>query len=298
MVGEATVIPMSAQQFPLTEASVTTVAEVIRGAGRRSLRWYRVTSHSQADNKRAVEAGGDGGFDPVTEADRAVESEIRSWLARHYPSHHIFGEEFGRHDGDGADSDYEWLIDPIDGTRAFVTGQPMWGTLVGLRRGGLPVAGWMYLPVLDESYVGVWDGMDERWAWFIDYGPGEGEATTTALAVSATTSVAEAVVLSTHPEMFAPGPEADAFAAVADRAKMVRYSGDCVNYGLLAMGLVDLVIENELASYDIVPLIPIITAAGGVVTDRHGGSATEGGFVVAASTPELHTATLELLNGG
>ncbi len=289
---------MSAQQFPLTEVSVTAVAEVIRGAGRRSLRWYRTVSHSQADNKRALEAGGDGGFDPVTEADRAVESEIRSWLGRHHPSHRIVGEEYGRHDGDGSGSDHEWVIDPIDGTRAFVTGHPMWGTLVGLRRGGLPVAGWMYLPVLDESYVGVWHGTADRWARFIDHGPGERQATTTPLAVSATTSVAESVVLCTHPDMFAPGAEADAFAAVADRAKMVRYSGDCVNYGLLAMGLVDLVIENQLAPYDIVPLIPIITAAGGVVTDRHGGPATEGGFVVAASTPELHTATLELLNGG
>lgn len=289
---------MSTQRFPLTEASVTALAEVIRAAGRRSLHWYRAISHSQADNKRAVEAGGDGGFDPVTEADRAVESEIRSWLARHYPSHHIVGEEFGRHHGDNGGSNHEWVIDPIDGTRAFVTGQPMWGTLVGLRRGGLPVAGWMYLPVLDESYVGVWDGVDDRWARFIGHGSAEGEAITMPLAVSTTTSVTQAVVLCTHPEMFAPGAEAKAFAAVADRAKMVRFGGDCVNYGLLAMGLVDLVIENQLAPYDIVPLIPIITAAGGVVTDRHGGPATEGGFVVAASTPELHSATLELLNGG
>lgn len=287
---------MSVQPFPLTEASVATLTGMIRDAGIRSMRWYRTVSHSVVDDKGSRHPGED--FDPVTEADRLVESEIRAWLGQHYPSHHIVGEEFGRHDGDGIGSDHEWIIDPIDGTRAFVTGQPMWGTLVGLRRDGLPVAGWMYLPVLDESYVGVWNGIGHRWANFIDHGPGNDPATTTPLTVSSTTSVAEAVLLCTHPGMFSPGTEANAFAAVADRAKMVRYSGDCVNYGLLAMGLVDLVIENQLAPYDIIPLIPIINAAGGVVTDRHGGPADEGGFVVAASTPALHTATLELLNGG
>jgi len=247
------------------------VAEIVRHASSLSLRWYRM--QGRVDNKSVA------GFDPVTEADRAVESELRERLTDRFPDHAILGEEFGL-TGAGAN---RWTIDPIDGTRAFITGQPMWGTLLGFQIDDRPVAGWMHVPVLGETYIGYRD---------CQLVTADGTSTVT---VSKTEDLAEAVVLSTHPSMFEPGPENDAFQSVADTVKMVRYSGDCLNYGLLAMGLVDSVIENGLADYDIVPLIPIVRAAGGVITDLEGNLPLSGGYVVASATEALHRATLEIL---
>ena len=254
---------------------VAEVSAIVRTASARSLEWYR-----QLDRSESIDNKSDSGFDPVTEADRAVETELRDQLASRFPDHAIMGEEFGL-TGTGR---YRWTIDPIDGTRAFITGQPMWGTLLGFQVDDEPVAGWMHVPVLDETYVG-----HRRCSLMTP-------TQTRTINVSDTTKLADAVVLSTHPDMFAPGIEADRFGAVVQRAKMVRYSGDCVNYGLLAMGLVDSVIENGLASYDIIPLIPIVRAAGGLVTNLDGKTPTDGGYVVASATEALHAETLELLN--
>jgi histidinol phosphatase-like enzyme (inositol monophosphatase family) len=266
------------------------VADMVRTASRLSLDWYRRPGSRQAgriDNKSAA------GFDPVTEADRAVETELRRRLEERFPGHAILGEEFGL----SGESRYRWVIDPIDGTRAFITGQPMWGTLLGLEVDGRPTAGWMHVPSLDETFIG--------------HQPAPANGTETAAAsgcvlivagerriatVSEVTELADATVLSTDPTMFASGWEAVGHREVADRAKLVRYAGDCLNYGLLAMGLADLVVENGLASYDIVPLIPIVEAAGGLVTDLDGAPPVDGGFVVAAATSDLHAETLEILN--
>lgn len=253
------------------DAHLDDVAGLVRRSSELSLRWYR--SLDRVDNKKV------DGFDPVTEADRAVESELRRELERRFPDHQILGEEFGL-SGSGP---HRWTIDPIDGTRAFITGQPMWGTLLGFQVDDDPVAGWMHLPVLGETFVG--HGSTRLIT-------PEGERPVT---VAATERLQDAVVLCTHPDMFEPGPEAEAFARVADRVRMVRYSGDCLNYGLLAMGLADSVIENGLASYDIVPLIPIVEGAGGIVTDLDGNPPLAGGYVVASATEALHRATLQLL---
>lgn len=252
-------------------ACLDEVTEMVRASSAGSLQWYRRLD--RIDNKSTA------GFDPVTEADRAVESQLRAMLGDRFPGHAILGEEFGL-SGRGR---YRWVIDPIDGTRAFITGQPMWGTLLGLQDRGVPVAGWMHLPVLDETYIG------HRHCRF------RADGATTTINVSATEELAEAIVLCTHPSMFASGPEAERFASLAAAVKMVRYSGDCVNYGLLAMGLADLVVENGLAEYDIVPLIPIVESAGGVVTDLAGRPPVDGGYVVAAATPALHAAALACL---
>lgn len=252
--------------------------QVVREASRLSLSWYRRLD--RIDNKRADL----GGFDPVTEADRAVEQALREELNRLFPGHAVLGEEFGL-TGDGP---LRWTIDPIDGTRAFITGQPMWGTLLGFQVDDDPVAGWLHIPVLDETLAG-------RRGHRCRFGH---EGTWSTVGVSDTTSLSDAVVLCTHPSMFAPGTEADRFATVAETAKMVRYSGDCVNYGLLAMGLADQVVENGLAAYDIVPLIPIIESAGGVVTDLEGNRPLNGGYVVASATETLHAETLRILTGG
>lgn len=251
------------------------VTTLVRAASRRSLDWFR--QPMTIENKET------NGFDPVTAADRAVEDEIRAELAARFDGHAILGEERG----ETGSSRYRWVIDPIDGTRAFISGQPMWGTLVGLQIEGEPVAGWMHLPVTDETHVAT---------------PARGSlhrlGTEIEPRVSSTTDLADAILLCTHPDMFAPGAELAGFTALAEACRLVRYSGDCANYGLLAAGHADLVVENGLAPYDIVPLVPIVEAAGGLITNLDGAPPVDGGFVVAAATPELHAAALALLGTG
>lgn len=251
------------------------VTDIVVAASNRSLEWYR--TGMEVENKRSE------GFDPVTAADRAVERQIRDGLAERFPNHAIFGEEFGV-TGDGP---HRWIIDPIDGTRAFVVGQPMWGTLVGLESHGRAIAGWMHQPVIDETHIAT---------------PGAAtlvrNGTETPLATAPVTSLAESVLLCTHPEMFTTDALMADFNRVAGACRLTRFSGDCANYGLVASGEAHLVIEAGLAPYDIVPLIPIIEGAGGVITDRRGRSPLEGGFVVAAATAELHAEALALLGPG
>lgn len=247
------------------------VTDLVRRSGDLALAWYR--SLERVENKRAE------GFDPVTDADRAVEAELRAGLSEWFSDHQILGEEYGI----TGESRFRWTIDPIDGTRAFVIGQPMWGTLLGFQVDDEPVAGWMHLPVIAETFVAA-PGVQGA-AGGCRLLSSEGERT---VGVGDTATIDDAVILCTAPEMFDQGAAADSFARVADRARMVRYAGDCLNYGLVAMGLADAVIEDKLASYDIVPLIPIIEAAGGVVTNLEGERPLDGGFVVASATAELH----------
>ncbi len=259
---------------------VDEVTAIVRSASRRSLQWYRQPSLT-VDNKL------EQGFDPVTEADRAVEDELRAALGSRFGDHAILGEERGL-TGSGP---VRWTIDPIDGTRAFVTGQPMWGTLVGLQIDDEPIAGWMHQPVLDETHVATPAGGHLLLG---EVGSGERRPMVT----RSTTNLAEAVMLTTSPDMFAPGDEAERYAELVAATRLVRYAGDCANYGLLATGMVDLVVENGLAAYDIVPLLPIVAAAGAVITDLDGRLPVDGGYVVAAATAELHAAALDLLTGG
>ncbi len=247
---------------------------MVQEASRASLRWFR-------QGELAVQNKAGAGFDPVTDADRSVEREIRASLTKWFPDHAILGEE----DGETGDGPCRWVIDPIDGTRAFVSGQPMWGTLLGLQVEGQPVAGWLHVPVVGETYVAV-GGQGQ----FHDR---EGSRS---LCTSDVTNLADATMLCTHPSMFVTEDEVAAFARVTEACRLTRFSGDCVNYGLVATGDADLVVENQLQPYDIIPLVPIIEAAGGVITDRAGGPPTNGGWAIAAATPELHAATLNLLN--
>lgn len=254
------------------DALVAELTPVIRAASRRSLDWFR--RPIEVTSKLA------DGFDPVTEADRAVEDELRAAISDRFPGHRIVGEERGT-TGSGPMS---WIIDPIDGTRAFVSGNPLFGTLVCLRDGDEPIAGWMHLPTLDETYVGV-----AGRAW-LDAPTGR-----TRLTTRTTAEVAEAIVCCTHPEMFGEPGEAAAWGRVYDSCRMTRYGGDCANYGLLALGFVDAVVETDLAPYDIAALVPIVRGAGGVVTSRDGGDPGGGGFVVASAHPALHDELLALV---
>ena len=239
---------------------------------------------AQAHFRRAYTIDNKGGaaFDPVTSADRAIERVLRANIVERYPEHGIVAEEEGERP---ASSDYTWFIDPIDGTRAFMTGSPLWGTLVGLTHRGLPLFGLLAQPVLEEIFFGGPSG-----SWLIKSDERD------RLKSRACTTLASAVLASTHPSMFS-GASAAAFSALTDRCLLHRFGGDCYNYAMLAAGFIDLVVEGQLKSYDIVPLIPVLEGAGCIVTDWKGRRPLSGGYVVAAATAELHAAALALLEG-
>lgn len=229
-------------------------------------------------NKAGVDA-----FDPVTKADRAAERVIVRAIRAREPDHGIVGEEYG---AVRADAPFQWVIDPIDGTRSFITGTPMWGTLIGLLHQGEPVLGLMNQPFTGERF---WS--EEKAAYAREAGGKPKRIRTRACA-----RIADALMMTTTPDMFEPGMEADAFGRVRKDVRMTRYGGDCYAYCLLASGFVDLVIECSLKSYDVVALIPIVERAGGRVTTWDGRPATKGGRIVASGDPALHDRVLKLLN--
>ena len=219
-------------------------------------------------------------FDPVTNADRAIERVLRGAIDARYPEHGIVAEEEGERLGAG---EYVWFIDPIDGTRAFITGSPLWGTLIGLTRHAQPLFGLLAQPVLEEVFFGSPSG-----SWLIKADRRE------RLKSRPCKTLATAMLASTHPDLFT-GQGATAFRALAAKCLLTRFGGDCYNYAMLAAGHLDLVVESQLKPYDIVPLIPILEGAGCIVTDWHGRPALRGGDVVAAGSRDLHRAALAAL---
>lgn len=222
----------------------------------------------------------DGGFDPVTEADKAAELLLRARIRETFPAHGICGEEFGVEEGNGL----TWVIDPIDGTRAFMSGMVHWGLLLGLFDGERPIVGVMYQPYTEE----IWCG-DGRSAEFRRGG------SVRRLQTRGCTAIADAVLCTTTPDFF-EGPQRSEFDRLAAAVKLTRYGGDCYLYAMLAMGYVDLATDAALNSYDIQGLIPIIEGAGGVVTTYAGGNPSLGGTVLAAGNRSLHALALETLN--
>jgi histidinol phosphatase-like enzyme (inositol monophosphatase family) len=225
----------------------------------------------------------EGRFDPVTEADRAAEAVIRDTLASRFPEHTVFGEEF-ENDHACQPSHYRWVIDPIDGTRAFVLGLPTWGTLIGLEEAGAPKLGLMNQPYIGERF---WT--DGKSSYF------KGPNGRTVPIRTRSTQLETARLSTTAPELFAPGDEQAAFRAVNARVQERRYGADCYAYCLLAAGHIDIVIEAGLKPYDIVALIPIIENAGGIVTDWNGGPAGSGGRVLACGDETIHAAVREII---
>jgi myo-inositol-1(or 4)-monophosphatase len=224
--------------------------------------------------------GGAGNFDPVTAADRAAETTMRTLIRQTFPGHGIIGEEFGN---ERTDAEYVWVLDPIDGTKSFITGMPAWGTLIALTRSGAPVYGMMHQPFTRERFTG--DNNAARY---------RGPVGERALRVRRCGELGEAILMTTSPLLMTEKDRA-AFGKVEAAAKLSRYGGDCYAYCMLAAGHVDLVIETELKPYDILPLIPIIAGAGGVVTGWDGGSPKAGGRIVAAGDPRVHEAAMKLL---
>jgi myo-inositol-1(or 4)-monophosphatase len=227
-------------------------------------------------------AGG-GAFDPVTAADRAAERTIRRAVAERFPEHGIIGEELGVLKPDAR---YRWVVDPIDGTRAFIMGAPMWGTLIGLVEGDEVRLGLMNQPFTGERF---WSGAN---AAYMRTSP-EGKAQR--IKTRKCARLADAILSTTHPDLFEAGKERDGFARLQGKARMTRFGGDCYAYCLLAAGFIDIIVESGLKTYDVTALIPIIERAGGKITDWQGGAATAGGRVIAAGDERVHAEALKLL---
>ncbi len=228
----------------------------------------------------AIENKKVGGFDPVTAADRAAEQTMRAIIRKQFPDHGILGEEYGSED---TDAEYVWVLDPIDGTKSFISGMLAWGTLIGLMRFGEPVFGLMNQPFTRERFSGDGGGAQYR-------GPNGNRD----LRVRGCAGIDDALMFTTSPLLMNRSDRA-AFGRLEDKVKLSRYGGDCYAYCMLAAGHVDLVIETELKPYDILPLVPIIAGAGGIVTTWDGGSPKAGGRIIAAGDARVHDAAMALL---
>jgi histidinol phosphatase-like enzyme (inositol monophosphatase family) len=250
------------------------VGELATSSGQAILPFFRTSLG--ADDKSPG-----GVFDPVTEADRAGELVMRQLITRTFPTHGIVGEEYG---AEREDAEYVWVLDPIDGTRAFISGLPIWGTLIGLNRNGRPCYGLMHQPFTGERFFG--DGGAAQFQ-----GPG-GERR---LRTRRCASLSDATLSTTSPRLFS-GETAARYEEVEARVKLTRFGTDCYAFCMVAAGHVDLVVETGLKPYDIVALIPIIEGAGGIVTSWDGGDASKGGSVVAAGDRRVHAAALEILS--
>ncbi|MCW2274645.1 histidinol-phosphatase [Rhodoblastus acidophilus] len=227
-----------------------------------------------------------GPFDPVTEADRAAETAMRRLITQTFPSHGLIGEEFGSRE---AEADYVWVLDPIDGTKSFISGLPLWGTLIGLLHKGSPCYGLMNQPFTRERFYG-----DGRAAFWSGHNNGNGEKTTRKLRVRPCHGLERATLMTTSPRLI-PQDLRPRYEALEEKTRMARYGGDCYAYCMLAAGHVDLVVEAGLNVYDIVALIPIIEGAGGIVTSWDGGDPAQGGAVIAAGDKRVHEQALEFL---
>lgn len=228
----------------------------------------------------ATASKSDTGFDPVTEADRAAERAMRDHIAQRRPEDGILGEEFPPVSGR---SGLTWVLDPIDGTRAFISGTPTWGSLIAVNAGGPPLLGLIDQPHTGERFVGGFGRAE-----LLRHG------TATPLSVRPAADLAAATLFTTFPEI-GTAAERRAFEAVRDRVRLTRYGLDCYAYALVALGQVDLVIEAGLQPFDIQGPQAVIEAAGGVVSDWEGGPAEHGGRIIAAGDRRLHAAALALL---
>ncbi|HZT20600.1 MAG TPA: histidinol-phosphatase [Dongiaceae bacterium] len=254
-------------------AEFVSLAERLADASGRIVRHYF---------RSAVEVITKADRSPVTIADREAEKELRRMAALAYPGHGLLGEELPP---ERPDAEYAWVFDPIDGTKSFITGRPLFGTLIALLHRGRPILGVIDHPALGERWIGA-----------------AGRPTTfqgKPVHVRACADLAEAVLAASTPHMFRSEKEAEAFHRVRRQARLTMYGGDCYAYGLLASGLHDLAIEANLGIHDFLPLVPVIEGAGGIVTDWDGRALglDSGDKVLAAGDARLHRQALALLAG-
>ncbi|TCK99400.1 histidinol phosphatase-like enzyme (inositol monophosphatase family) [Shimia isoporae] len=256
-------------------SEVIAVANEMADAARKAILPHFRSASLTAENKL------ENDFDPVTVADRAAEEAMREVLSKRRPRDGIFGEEFGKSEGE---SGWTWVLDPIDGTRAFISGTPTWGVLIALSDEAGPRLGIVDQPFIGERFVGGF-GVAEA----------HGPLGLRSLGTKSTDSLADAIIFTTFPEV-GTAEEREGFEAIAKRCKLTRYGMDCYAYALLAAGQIDLVVEAGLNAYDIQAPIAVIEAAGGIVTDWQGGPAHDGGRVLAAANAEIHALALEILS--
>lgn len=217
---------------------------------------------------------------PVTIADRDAEAAMRALIAAAYPDHGIIGEEFGNETGS---SSLTWVLDPIDGTKSFISGRPIFGTLIALVRDGSPVLGIIDQPILEERWIGA-----------------AGHPTTfngRNITTRSCPNLADAMANTTSPDLFT-GADLERFQAVAEAVWHMQYGGDCYAYAMLAMGHLDLVVEADLKPFDFCALAPVVAGAGGLITDWQGHPLTveSDGHVVATGDPSLMAGVVEILN--
>jgi histidinol phosphatase-like enzyme (inositol monophosphatase family) len=222
-------------------------------------------------------------FDPVTEADKNAEKAIRALIDRERPDDGILGEEFGEKPGRNG---LRWVLDPVDGTRAFINGRHEWGSLIALEENERPVLGVLDQPWIGERFVGVNGSASLHFRGAIQ-----------PLQVRACAELSDAILCATHPDGYFQKEERDAFRRVQRAVKMSRWGGDCYIFGTMALGFTDLIIESAFHRWDVAALIPLIEGAGGIITNWQGGSCAVGGQVLAAGDVRLHEAAMKLLNG-
>ncbi|MGO4436968.1 histidinol-phosphatase [Rhizobium sp. RAF56] len=249
--------------------------------------FYRLADAAKAETLPRFRAGIDvvnkqeGGFDPVTEGDRAAEEAIRALIEKHFPDHGILGEEHGNV---GLDREHVWVIDPIDGTRAFISGVPVWGTLIGLYKNGRAVMGLIDQPFTGERYFADGNGSS--------YSGPDGERR---LQSRDCGDLSNAILFTTSPHIFSD-EEATKYREIERQVRLFRYGTDCYAYALVAAGHVDLVIETALKPYDVGGIIPVIEQAGGVITSWDGGRPEMGGRIIAAGSRAVHEQALAVLS--
>lgn len=257
------------------QADLVATAHELADAAREATLLHFRTATLTAETKEAAQ------FDPVTVADRLSEERMRAILARRRPQDAILGEEFGPKPGT---SGLTWVLDPIDGTRGYLSGTPTWGVLISVADENGPLYGLIEQPYIRERFEGGF-GISQV----------VGPSGAAPLACRPARPLGEAILFSTFPEVGTTA-EAAAFRRVATRARLTRYGMDCYGYALVAAGMIDLVIEAGLQAYDVQAPIAVIEAAGGIVTDWQGGPCAQGGQILAAANRAIHAEALALLN--
>jgi histidinol-phosphatase len=255
---------------PLSDELVALAGRLADASGAIARRYFRsgVGPEIKPDNS------------PVTIADREAEAAIRKLIGESHPDHGVIGEEYG---ADRPDAEFVWVLDPIDGTKSFITGRPLFGTLIALCRAGRPILGVVDHPALNERWIGA-SGHPTR-------------HNGTVVKTRACPSLDRAALFASSPHMFEDGHGEAGFTKVRRGAKLVQYGSDCYHYGLVASGHGDLAIEARMAIYDYLAAVPVVEGAGGRVTDWQGKPLTlaSGDRVVAAGDPALHQQALGLL---
>ena len=256
------------------EAFVTLAERLADAAGEIARHYFR----------GAIEIERKDDESPVTVADREAEAAMRALIAESYPGHGVIGEEHG---SEHAGAEYVWVLDPIDGTKRFISGHVQFGVLVALLRNGAPILGVIDMPAMGERWIGAAGRPTIH----------QDRDGTREARVRPCAELGQATLFATSPHMF-PGADFEAFERVRERVKLPLYGGECYAYGLLALGFADLTIEATMGVYDYLPLVAVVAGAGGTITDWAGRplGLESDGRVLAAGDARAHAAAMELLN--